>query len=160
MGLAWVLWLVLFLLSIGLVLLAVVVLTTLTDLEADHINPVTCCQRLNMLVVPEFGIYMLVVVFLLLSGNLLELLLLFPLALYHAKQAWEQSWRYDPTQIFRVKDERKKLYFGKLIFFSLVLFLFLLRFIYALVNGASLSFITAFSRPVVNLVRTILRIGK
>ncbi|EDO17077.1 hypothetical protein Kpol_530p47 [Vanderwaltozyma polyspora DSM 70294] len=104
------------------------------DLEADYINPIELCSRVNKLVTPEAAIHTLLTMLLLLSGNFFTFLLNLPLFAYNIKKFYEKNQLLDATEIFRTLSKHKRESFLKLAFYLLMFFVYLYKMIMSLIG--------------------------
>jgi protein cornichon len=143
-------------LIVGVILLfIVVVLVTLTDLASDHINPIEASRRLNSFVFPEYAAHLVLLIWFLVTGQLFEVALNVPLAGWHAWHAVQQTWRVDPTEIFRVREHMRNVYFAKFVFLFLQIFLCIGRFIYSIVYGGAGAHFAQAIHPVANIISRV-----
>ena len=101
-----------------------------SDLECDYINPIDLCNKLNKLVLPEYGFHALLWVLFLVNGSWIALLWNTPLLAYNINKVINNKYQFDATEISQYKNE----YFVKLGFCLLSFFYYLYRMILALLN--------------------------
>ncbi|KNC78527.1 hypothetical protein SARC_09052, partial [Sphaeroforma arctica JP610] len=101
----------------------------LTDLEDDMVNPIDLCNKLNRLVLPEFGAQGMLVVFFLFSMSWIPLVINIPVAAYHGYLYSNGSWQYDPTTIFRDLRDKRFACLLKTVFYLCCFFYYLVMMI-------------------------------
>jgi len=109
-------------------------LISLADLEADYINPIDLCNRINQFVLPEFVSHAIITTLYFLSGYWLSFLINAPLAGFHTYSFLNKKLNLDATSIFSKLDEEKKKSYVKLGFYMLAFFYSLYSLIYCLVK--------------------------
>ena len=105
-----------------------------SDLESDYIGPIDLCERLDVWVVPEYGLQALITGLMLLGGHWLPLVVNGALTAYHYWKWREGLWRFDATEIFRQLSARKYESIGKIVFYLLLFFYYLYRMILAFIS--------------------------
>lgn len=103
------------------------------DLEADYINPIELCSKVNKLITPEAGLHGFITLSFLLSGYWFVFLINAPLFFYNANKIYKKLQLLDATEIFRTLGRHKKESFLKLGFYLLMFFFYLYRMIMALI---------------------------
>lgn len=106
-----------------------------SDLEVDYINPIDLCNKLNLVVLPEYGLHALLCVLFVLSFQITCVIINLPLLAYNAKKVMDNKYKFDPTVIFRDLSLHKRDCFIKLGFFMLTFFYYLYRMIIALIGS-------------------------
>ncbi|CAI9100092.1 OLC1v1037022C1 [Oldenlandia corymbosa var. corymbosa] len=110
---------------------------TLTDLEADYLNPYETASRINGVVIPEFLLHGTFCVLFLLAGNWIFFLITLLPAYLNARRYLERQHLIDVTEIFRKVNDEKKLRTIKM-GFHLILFVFILiRLIFSFINAVA-----------------------
>ncbi|ESO94170.1 hypothetical protein LOTGIDRAFT_203935 [Lottia gigantea] len=129
----------------ALLFLSVYFVITLSDLESDYLNATTCCDKLNLWMLPEIIGQFLPSILFLITGHWILFLLYTPLGAWLTfKMATKPSGNigmFDPTEIHN--RQQLKLYMreslirlGTHLFFF---FVFLYLMIYNLVKGDEVS---------------------
>lgn len=103
------------------------------DLEADYINPIELCSKVNKLITPESAIHAALSLLFLLSGHWFVFLLNLPLIAYNANKIYTKVQLLDATEIFRTLGKHKRESFLKLAFYLLMFFYYLYRMIVVLI---------------------------
>ncbi|EDO15783.1 hypothetical protein Kpol_478p19 [Vanderwaltozyma polyspora DSM 70294] len=103
------------------------------DLEADYINPIELCSRINKLVNPEALLHGVTSLIFLLTGHWFVFLINLPLLAYNVNKIQLKNQLLDATEIFRSLGKRKRESFLKLAFYLLMFFYYLYRMIAALI---------------------------
>ncbi|CCD26747.1 cornichon family protein NDAI_0I01780 [Naumovozyma dairenensis CBS 421] len=103
------------------------------DLEADYINPIELCSKINRLITPEALLHTVLSALFLLHGNWFVFLLNLPLLAYNVQKIYNKTQLLDATEIFRTLGKHKKESFLKLAFHLLMFFYYLYRMIMALI---------------------------
>ncbi|CAH1793161.1 unnamed protein product [Owenia fusiformis] len=122
-----------------LLFLTVYFVITLSDLECDYLNARSCCEKLNMWVLPEIVAHSLITVLLLLSLHWVLFLLNLPLAVFQINKYLSKPSGsigvYDPTEIHNrqllksyMKESMVKLGFH-LVFFFIYLYSMILALV-------------------------------
>lgn len=87
----------------SILLLLIYYVLTLADLESDYINAQECCARLNIWVVPKFGVHAFLCILLLLDGHWIMLSLNMPMVIWLGYELYSQPRDslgvYDPIDI-------------------------------------------------------------
>eukprot|EP00741_Cyanophora_paradoxa_P000512 tig00000405_g499.t1 len=145
------LWLFLFLLTAAALFVTIFGLISLSDLENDYINPVDLSERLNQLVMPEYGGQALLAALLLLFGHWLFALVMLPVAGYHGYLYSKRQHRLDPTSVFQTVSVHKNQRYAKMGLYLVVFFYVLYRLIWAGVE----SLVGGDPKAGIDLVKTI-----
>lgn len=103
------------------------------DLEADYINPIELCSKVNKLITPEAGLHAVLTASFLLTGHWFVFLLNLPLLAYNANKIYNKVQLLDATEIFRTLGKHKKESFLKLGFHLFMFFYYLYRMIMTLI---------------------------
>ncbi|CUS21258.1 LAQU0S02e09648g1_1 [Lachancea quebecensis] len=106
------------------------------DLEADYINPIELCSKVNKLITPEAALHAFISVACLLTGHWFVFLINLPLFAFNANKHYKKMQLLDATEIFRTLGKHKKESFLKLGFYLLMFFFYLYRMIMALIAEA------------------------
>ncbi|KAH6574397.1 hypothetical protein BASA50_003786 [Batrachochytrium salamandrivorans] len=106
-----------------------------SDLEADYINPIDLCNKLNQFVIPEHLAHAVLWVLFLITGNWVAMLINTPLLVWHAYQISNNRHMYDATEIFRTIGAHKLESFLKLAFYLVTFFYYLYRMIESLISS-------------------------
>lgn len=104
------------------------------DLEADYINPIELCSKVNQLITPEAALHAVLSLLFLLNGYWFVFLLNLPVLAYNANKIYHKMQLLDATEIFRTLGRHKRESFLKLGFHLLLFFFYLYRMIMALIN--------------------------
>ncbi|CAL9738376.1 ER-derived vesicles protein Erv14p [Monosporozyma servazzii] len=107
------------------------------DLEADYINPIELCSKVNQLVVPEAALHAIISLLFLLNGYWFVFLLNLPVLAYNINKIYNKIQLLDATEIFRTLGKHKRESFMKLGFHLLMFFFYLYRMIMALIEGSA-----------------------
>ncbi|KAK5781223.1 cornichon family protein PWA37_002159 [Arxiozyma heterogenica] len=107
------------------------------DLEADYINPIELCSKVNQLVVPEAALHAILSLLFLLNGYWFVFLLNLPILAYNVNKIYNKVQLLDATEIFRTLGKHKRESFMKLGFHLLMFFFYLYRMIMALIESSS-----------------------
>lgn len=110
------------------------------DLEADYINPIELCSKVNRLIVPEAALHGLISALMLLNGYWFVFLLNLPILAYNLNKIYHKTQLLDATEIFRTLGKHKRESFLKLGFYLLMFFFYLYRMIMALINESGSDF--------------------
>eukprot|EP01101_Sappina_pedata_P011181 TRINITY_DN731_c0_g1_i2.p2 TRINITY_DN731_c0_g1~~TRINITY_DN731_c0_g1_i2.p2 ORF type:complete len:143 (+),score=48.74 TRINITY_DN731_c0_g1_i2:16-444(+) len=130
----WLLWVISFVIAVLALFLAIYLLVHLVDLENDEINPIDMCYRVNAAILPEYICQWTIFALMFFTGHWLEALLLLPIAAYHAKRFFTNTFKFDPTKVYNVLQFEKKFAFGRVFFYMAVFFIFIVRFVFSLVK--------------------------
>lgn len=103
------------------------------DLEADYINPIELCSKVNKLITPEAALHGILSVLMLLNGFWFVFLLNLPVFAYNLNRIYRKNQLLDATEIFRTLGKHKRESFLKLGFYLLMFFFYLYRMIMALI---------------------------
>ncbi|AMD22904.1 HHR135Wp [Eremothecium sinecaudum] len=103
------------------------------DLEADYINPIELCSKVNKLIIPEAGLHAFISLVFLLNGYWFVFLLNLPVLLFNGKKIYTKMQLLDATEIFRTLGKHKRESFLKLGFYLLMFFFYLYRMVMALI---------------------------
>lgn len=106
------------------------------DLEADYINPIELCSKVNKLVTPEALLHGIVSILFLLSGYWFVFLLNLPIFAYNINKFYKKNHLLDATEIFRTLGKYKRESFLKLGFYLFMFFFYLYRMIIALIEDS------------------------
>lgn len=98
-----------------------------SDLEADYVNPIDLCNKLNSFTLPEAIGHGALTLLFLLFGQVIAFLINLPLLLYNVQQYRSGAYLLDATEIFRTLPQHKKVSFFKLGFYVLSFFFYLYR---------------------------------
>lgn len=107
------------------------------DLEADYINPIELCSRVNKLILPESLVHGFLTFLFLITGNIWTLLLNLPLFAFNANKFYTKTQLLDATEIFRTLKKHKRESFMKLAFYLLMFFFYLYKMIMALIENSA-----------------------
>lgn len=107
------------------------------DLEADYINPIELCSKVNQLVVPEAALHAIISLLFLVNGYWFVFLLNLPVLAYNLNKIYNKMQLLDATEIFRTLGKHKRESFMKLGFHLLMFFFYLYRMIMALIEGSA-----------------------
>ena len=110
------------------------------DLEADYINPIELCSKVNQLIVPEAALHAILSILFLLNGYWFVFLLNLPILAYNINKIYNKTQLLDATEIFRTLGKHKRESFMKLGFHLLMFFFYLYRMIMALIENSSDDF--------------------
>lgn len=105
-----------------------------SDLEADFVNPIELCNKLNVYLLPEAGLQAFITLLLLLSGQWLALLLNAPIVAWNVRKFLNNNFMLDATEIFRTVHGHKKETFAKIAFHLVLFFFYLYSMIVCLVR--------------------------
>ena len=128
-------WLVVFGVTAGMLFMNVFTLILYSDLEADHINPVELCERVNGLVLPEYLGQLAVAAMLLLRGFWLAALLNVPILYWNGRRWLDGKHLLDNTSIFTYLPVAKRHSRVKLGFFLVMFFFYLYRQVECVVHA-------------------------
>lgn len=103
------------------------------DLEADYINPIELCNKVNKLITPEAGLHGFITLMFLLNGYWFVFLINAPLFAHNVNKIYKKMQLLDATEIFRTLGKHKRESFLKLGFYLLMFFFYLYRMIMALI---------------------------
>ncbi|XVF07304.1 hypothetical protein REPUB_Repub06bG0126700 [Reevesia pubescens] len=120
-------WVLCFFINLTLVASSFYQLLSLSDLEADHLNPFEASTRINSVVLPEFLLQGFLCAFFLLTWHWFMFLFTVPLTVYHLMLYLNRKHLLDVTEIFRDLNTEKKHRFVKLGFYLLLFTLVLFR---------------------------------
>ncbi|CCH61107.1 hypothetical protein TBLA_0E00460 [Henningerozyma blattae CBS 6284] len=104
------------------------------DLEADYINPIELCSKINKLIVPEAVIHSFLSLLFLLNGYWFVFLLNLPILIYNGDKFHKKTQLLDATEIFRNLGKFKRAALLKLCAYMLLFFFYLYRMIMALIQ--------------------------
>lgn len=104
------------------------------DLEADYINPIELCSKINKLVTPEALLHAFLTTLFLLGGYWFVFLLNLPILIYDANKFYKKAQLLDATEIFRTLGKYKREALIKLITYMFLFFFYLYRMIMALIT--------------------------
>lgn len=107
------------------------------DLEADYINPIELCSKVNQLIVPEAALHAIISLLFLLNGYWFVFLLNLPVLAYNLNKIYNKVQLLDATEIFRTLGKHKRESFMKLGFHLMMFFFYLYRMIMALIENSS-----------------------
>ena len=110
------------------------------DLEADYINPIELCSKVNRLILPEAALHGIISLLMLLNGFWFVFLLNLPILGYNLNKIYNKTQLLDATEIFRTLGKHKRESFLKLGFYLLMFFFYLYRMIMALINESGSDF--------------------
>lgn len=106
-----------------------------SDLEADYINPVDLCAKVNPFIVPEIALHAFTSVLLLPFGAWLTFLVNVPLLYFNYRKMFGQkhkSYKLDPTEIFRTLKGLQTECYVKIGFHLFMLFFYIFKLIFSL----------------------------
>lgn len=103
------------------------------DLEADYINPIELCSKVNKLITPEACLHGFISLLFLLNGYWFVFLINAPLFAFNANKIYKKLQLLDATEIFRTLGKHKRESFLKLGFYLLMFFFYLYRMIMTLI---------------------------
>ncbi|CCC69894.1 hypothetical protein NCAS_0D03130 [Naumovozyma castellii] len=103
------------------------------DLEADYINPIELCSKVNRLITPEAALHTVLSALMLVKGFWGVFLLNLPILAFNANKFYHKAQLLDATEIFRTLGKHKRESFLKLGFYLLMFFYYLYRMIMALI---------------------------
>lgn len=110
------------------------------DLEADYINPIELCSKVNRLIGPEAILHGIISTLMLLNGFWFVFLLNLPIFAYNLNKVYRKNQLLDATEIFRTLGKHKRESFLKLGFYLLMFFFYLYRMIMALIVDSGSDF--------------------
>ncbi|XWS66405.1 hypothetical protein CRYUN_Cryun05aG0196500 [Craigia yunnanensis] len=128
-------WVLCFFINISLVTSSFYQLLSLSDLEADHLNPFEASTRINAVVLPEFLLQGFLCVIFLLTWHWFMFLLTVPLTAYHLMLYLNRKHLVDVTEIFRDLNIEKKYRFVKLGIYLLLFTVVLFRLVISAFNS-------------------------
>lgn len=109
------------------------------DLEADYINSIELCKKVNILGVPEGILHAFISILFLFNGYWFVFLLNAPVMAYNASKVYKKTYLLDATDIFRILGRCKIECFLKLGFYLLIFFFYFYRMVTVLLeNDANL----------------------
>ncbi|CAN6600423.1 ER-derived vesicles protein Erv14p [Trichomonascus vanleenenianus] len=132
MGIFWLYLLAVFL-NAGNLFMQVFFAVMYSDLEADYINPVDLCNKVNVFILPEAGLHAFLTALLLLFGQWFIFLVNVPLLAWNVNKVLKNTHKLDATEIFRTVNTHKKEAFIKLGIHLLLFFYYLYAMIAAIV---------------------------
>lgn len=103
------------------------------DLEADYINPIELCSKVNKLITPEAALHGVLSLLFLLNGYWFVFLMICLGLAYNLNKIYNKVQLLDATEIFRTLGKHKRESFLKLGFHLLMFFFYLYRMIMALI---------------------------
>ncbi|KAL7197350.1 hypothetical protein ACSBR2_019982 [Camellia fascicularis] len=115
-----ILWVIFFLMTMGLIALNLYQIVCLSDLEADYLNPYESSARINAVIVPEFVLHGVFCALFLLTGHWFMFLLTLPIACYN-------------TILFLSAEKKYRII--KLAFYLLLFVLVIFRLVLAVINS-------------------------
>ncbi|KAL0913844.1 hypothetical protein M5K25_017334 [Dendrobium thyrsiflorum] len=127
-------WLFGFFLLIGLLLLVIYQLVSLSDLEYDYINPYDLSSRINAVILPEFVLQGTLCLLFLVSGQWMLFIFSAPMLYYNVRLYQQRKHLMDVTEIFNQLNGEKKRRLIKLIYLVILLFLSLFWMVWTLVE--------------------------
>ncbi|CCF55910.1 hypothetical protein KAFR_0A04750 [Kazachstania africana CBS 2517] len=104
------------------------------DLEADYINPIELCSKVNKLIMPEAALHAFISLLFLVNGYWFVFLVNLPVLAYNLNKIYTKVQLLDATEIFRTLGKHKRESFLKLGFHLLMFFFYLYRMIMALID--------------------------
>lgn len=128
-------WVVCFFINIALLASSFYQLLSLSDLEADHLNPFEASTRINSIVLPEFLLQGFLCISFLLTWHWFMFLFTLPIAAYHLMLYLNQKHLLDVTEIFRDLNTEKKYRFIKLALYLLLFTVVLFRLVISAFNS-------------------------
>ncbi|XP_027066337.1 protein cornichon homolog 1-like isoform X2 [Coffea arabica] len=130
------LWIIFFLMNMGLIALNLYQIVSLSDLEADYLNPYESSSRINHVVIPEYLLHGAFSILFLLSGHWFFFLATLPAAYINLRKFMKREHLIDVTEVFRVLSVEKKLRVVKLGFYLLLFVLVMTRLVFVTINSA------------------------
>lgn len=130
-----ILWVIFFLMTMGLIALNLYQIVCLSDLEADYLNPYESSARINAVIVPEFVLHGVFCALFLLTGHWFMFLLTLPIACYNTILFMKRQHLIDVTEVFRFLSAEKKYRIIKLAFYLLLFVLVIFRLVLAVINS-------------------------
>ncbi|KAH0455984.1 hypothetical protein IEQ34_013891 [Dendrobium chrysotoxum] len=127
-------WLFGFFMLIGLLLLVIYQLVSLSDLEYDYINPYDLSSRINAVILPEFVLQGTLCLLFLVSGQWMLFLFSVPMLYYNVRLYLQRKHLMDVTEIFNQLNGEKKRRLVKLIYLVILLFLSLFWMVWTLLE--------------------------
>ncbi|AET38596.1 cornichon family protein Ecym_3084 [Eremothecium cymbalariae DBVPG len=103
------------------------------DLEADYINPIELCSKVNNLITPEAGLHAFNSLLFLLNGYWFVFLLNVPVLFFNGRKIYNKLQLLDATEIFRTLGKHKRESFLKLGFYLVMFFFYLYRLVMELI---------------------------
>jgi hypothetical protein len=132
------------LLDIGLIFLMVWNIICFDELKTDFRNPVDLCNSLNPLVLPEYGIHLIIIFLLGLGGFWWTLMLNVPIFLFHVyrytrRPKMSVAGLYDPTEVMNMNEMKRNQRdgWGKLIYYLVCFFFYLFNVLYVFLSQSS-----------------------
>ncbi|KAG5360115.1 ER-derived vesicles protein [Yarrowia sp. B02] len=125
------------LLNAGSLFFQVFFVVMYSDLEADFINPIDLCNKLNVYIRPEAALQLFTSLLLLINFKWFSFLINLPMILFNVRYIfldWPQ-YKLDATEIFRTLNKYKKQSFFKLGFYFFLFFYYLYCMIMAIVES-------------------------
>ncbi|XP_071865718.1 protein cornichon isoform X1 [Bombus fervidus] len=124
-----------------LIIFAIFHVIAFDELKTGYKNPIEQCNSLNSLVIPEYGLHILINILFLISSQWLALLLNMPLIIYHLWQYYHRPIMskpglYDPTSIMSAQTLKihQREGWSKLTFYLLSFFYYLYGMISSLIH--------------------------
>jgi hypothetical protein len=105
-----------------------------SDLEADFINPIDLCNKLNVYILPEAILSTFIGVLMLINLQFISFLLNLPLILFNVNKYRNDKFKLDATEIFRKVNSYKIEAFAKLAFHLILFFYYLYSMIVSIVD--------------------------
>ncbi|KAI0500733.1 hypothetical protein KFK09_018949 [Dendrobium nobile] len=127
-------WLFGFFMLIGLLLLVIYQLVSLSDLEYDYINPYDLSSRINAVILPEFVLQGTLCLLFLVSGQWMLFLFSAPMLYYNVRLYLQRKHLMDVTEIFNQLNGEKKRRLVKLIYLVILLFISLFWMVWTLLE--------------------------
>ncbi|PKU75328.1 protein cornichon homolog 4-like isoform X2 [Dendrobium catenatum] len=127
-------WLFGFFMLIGLLLLVIYQLVSLSDLEYDYINPYDLSSRINAVILPEFVLQGTLCLLFLVSGQWMLFLFSAPMLYYNVRLYLQRKHLMDVTEIFNQLNGEKMRRLVKLIYLVILLFISLFWMVWTLLE--------------------------
>ncbi|EJS44668.1 erv15p [Saccharomyces arboricola H-6] len=105
------------------------------DLEADYINSIDLCRRVNRLSIPEAILQGFISLLFLFNGYWFVFLLNVPVLTYNATKVFKKKYLLDATDIFRTLGKHKTECFLKLGFYLFIFLFYFYRMVTALLEN-------------------------
>lgn len=106
------------------------------DLEADYINPIELCSKVNKLILPEAALHGFISLLFLLNGYWFVFLLNLGILAYNGNKFYKKQQLLDATEIFRTLGKHKRESFIKMAFYLFLFFFYLYRMIMSLIAAS------------------------
>ncbi|KAL3534229.1 hypothetical protein ACH5RR_002690 [Cinchona calisaya] len=129
------LWLIFFLMNMGLIAFNLFQIVSLSDLEADYLNPYESSSRINSVVIPEYLLHGAFCILFLLTGQWFFFVVTLPIAYLNFRKFMKREHLIDVTEVFRVLSAEKKLRVVKLGFYFVLFILVMIRLVFSVINS-------------------------